>query len=336
MDSSGPTLLPQLALLSDLAKTRVLCALERQELTVSELCLVLRQPQSTVSRLLKQLGDQGWLARRREGTRAFYALDTETLGPAERRVWLLVREQVHDLPACAKDRARLARVLQQRRGRSSLFFAQAEQWQQVRHELYGERFDLHALLGLLDPEWSYGDLGCGGGDIAAALAPFVARVVAVDRSAAMLEAARVRLDGLANVELRSGELERLPVGDGELDAAGLLLVLHHVAEPLAVVREAARVLRPGGRLLVVDMLAHEREELRSQLGHVWLGFAPAQVDRLFANAGFEAVRCNPLPPAPEARGPRLFVASAGLPRVAAPTAEIRSRSRVTNQHKEST
>ena len=106
----------------------------------------------------------------------------------------------------------------------------------------------------------------------------------------MLQAARRRLRDAANVELRRGELEALPIDDGELDAATLMLVLHHLPDPAAVLAEAHRVLKPGGRLLICDMLPHDREEYRQQMGHVWLGFGEDQIRRLLANAGFEKVR----------------------------------------------
>jgi ArsR family transcriptional regulator len=163
---------------------------------------------------------------------------------------------------------------------------------------------------LLDPEWTVGDLGCGTGQVAAALAPFVRRVLAIDRSGEMLQAARRRLRECANVEIRRGELEALPIGDGELDAATLLLVLHHLPGPADALREAARALRPGGRLLICDMLPHDHEEYRQQMGHVWLGFAEEQLKVLLADAGFTGVRFVSLGTSTEAKGPALFVAGA--------------------------
>ena len=112
----------------------------------------------------------------------------------------------------------------------------------------------------------------------------------------MLQAARKRLQGFANVELRRGELEALPIDDARLDAATLALVLHHLPEPERALREVARVLKPGGRLLVVDMLPHERESYRQQMGHVWLGFSDEHVERILDTSGFRSVRTVPLPP----------------------------------------
>ena len=112
------------------------------------------------------------------------------------------------------------------------------------------------------------------------------------------------------MDVRRGDLEALPIDDGELDAALLMLVLHHVAEPALALADVARALRPGGRVVVVDMQPHDRETYRQQMGHVWLGFSEDHVGRLLADAGFARPRVVALPADPKARGPALFVASA--------------------------
>jgi ArsR family transcriptional regulator len=126
----------------------------------------------------------------------------------------------------------------------------------------------------------------------------------------MLEAARRRARDFPNVDVRRGELEALPIQDGALDAATLLLVLHHLPAPVEALAEAARVLRPGGRLLVCDMLPHDREAYRQQMGHVWLGFSEDALRKLLATAGFDRVRIASMPTDPDAKGPALFVAGA--------------------------
>jgi ubiquinone/menaquinone biosynthesis C-methylase UbiE len=311
MAASAPSIFDRMSALSDTTRSRLLLVLEPHELTVSELCAVLQLPQSTVSRHLKVLGDEGWVASRAEGTRRRYRMAPDQLDAPARRLWTLVREQVAGSPGAAQDARRVQGVLARRRTRSQEFFSSAAgEWDRLRAELFGRRVDLLALLALLDERWTVGDLGCGTGQVTAALAPFVRRVVAVDESAAMLAAARGRLADQENVELRRGELESLPVERGELDAAVLFLVLPYLAEPGRALAEAARALRPGGRLLVVDMTPHDREEFRHQMGHLWQGFSREQLREWAEAAGLGALRYHPLPADPEAKGPVLFACAA--------------------------
>jgi SAM-dependent methyltransferase len=303
-------ILEDMAALGDAIRSRVLLALERQELTVSELCAVLQLPQSTVSRHLKTLADAGWVGSRREGTSRFYTLALNGNEAHARKLWSLVRDQVAATPGAAQDARRLATVLSRRRTASQAFVASsAGQWDRLRADLFGADFSPRAIAGLLDSTWTVGDLGCGTGQMAAALAPFVGRVIAVDGSAEMLQAAKRRIRDVENVETRRGDLEALPIDAGTLDAAVLFLVLHHVPAPEAVLAEAARALKPGGRVMIVDMQAHDHEEYRQQMGHVWLGFADDQLQRWMQAAGFTHTRIVALPPGAQAKGPGLFVAS---------------------------
>ena len=308
--NNSPAILDHLSALSDATRSRLLLLLDRHELTVSELCGIMQLPQSTVSRHLKALVDSGWIAARAEGTSHLYAMTRDDLDPPARRLWGLVREQVSATPAALEDQRRLQSALDDRRSKSQEFFASAAgQWDRLRDELYGDRFHLAALAALFDPRWVVGDLGCGTGQVSAAVAPFVSRVIAIDGSGAMLQAAKRRLQRFDNVEVRRGELEELPIDDGQLDAAILTLVLHHVPEPDAALAEAMRVLRPGGSALIIDMLAHDREQYRQQMGHVWLGFSEDVIRRLLADSGFVEERIVSLPPDPRAKGPGLFVAT---------------------------
>jgi ubiquinone/menaquinone biosynthesis C-methylase UbiE/DNA-binding transcriptional ArsR family regulator len=299
-----------LTALSDATRSRMLLLLERHELTVSELCTVLQLPQSTVSRHLKTLADADWVTSRRDGTSRYYTLALDERNSSTRRLWAVLREQVATSVSADQDARRLKGVLARRQTKSEEFFASsAGQWDRLRQELFGRASSLHALPALFDPRWVVGDLGCGTGQTTAAIAPFVARVVAVDRSGEMLQAARRRLRDQSNVDIRRGELETLPISDGELDVAIMMLVLHHVPDPAAVLGEAARVVRPGGRLVVCDMLPHDREEYKQQMGHVWLGFSEDQVARMLSVSGFEHPRIVAMPADPDAKGPALFVAS---------------------------
>jgi ArsR family transcriptional regulator len=306
-----PEIFDRLAALGEPTRTRVLLLLEGRELTVSELCTVLQAPQSTVSRHLKALADAGWIGSRPEGTSRFYGMDREALSDSMRRMWLAVRDELDAAPGAEQDRARLAPVLAQRRSRSEEFFrSEAGQWDRTRDELFGHGFYLLGLPGLLDPAWVVGDLGCGTGHVTESLAPFVSRVVAVDGSEAMLVEARRCLAGRDNVDLRHGELEALPIEDAALDAAVLALVLHHVPDPGRVLREVSRTVRPGGRVLVVDMLPHDRADLAATMGHVWLGFSEEAIGRHLGDSGFEETRFVRLPVDPAAKGPALFAAAA--------------------------
>jgi ArsR family transcriptional regulator len=306
-----PTLLDAFSALADRTRCRMLWLLEQQELTVSELCAVVQLPQSTVSRHLKTLADAGWVASRRDGTSRYYTLTLKDPHEVRARVWALTRADLDGRPGTDQDARRLAGVLARRSETSQQFFAtSAGQWDRLRADLFGDDDLGGALLGLLPAEWTVGDLGCGTGMVLAALAPHVRRVVGVDGSDEMLAAARGRLAGLGHVELRRGALESLPLEDGALDAAIMMLVLHHLPSPVAALTEARRVLRPGGRLLVVDMQPHDHEEYRRQMGHVWLGFSDDQIHRILEQAGFRGVHVTPLPPPAKARGPALFAAAA--------------------------
>ncbi len=307
--ATEPRIYDRLGVLGDEVRSRILLLLEQGELTVSEIQSVLQIPQPTVSRHLKVLAEDGWVASRAEGTSRPYRL--ADLDGSQEALWTVVREEVRESAPVLQDRERARAVRAERRERSREFFAsQAGRWDELRNELFGARSEWLPLLGLLDPRWTVGDLGVGTGHFSALVAPLVLRVVGVDASDSMLEAARHRLDPHDNVELRRGELESLPLDDRSLDLAVMLFVLHYVVEPGEALAEARRVLRPGGRLVVVDMRKHDREGYREEMGHLWSGFSRDQMEGWLEDAGLEQVRHRPLPADPAATGPLLFAASA--------------------------
>jgi SAM-dependent methyltransferase len=307
-------LLARMESLADPTRLRLLRLLERHELAVAELCDVVQLPQSTVSRHLKMLADQGWVRSRSQRTTNLYRMDTGELPSGARRLWLLARDQTEGWATLAQDQLRLARRLEDRRERAERFFAgAAAQWDRLRRELYGDAFGEAALLALLPAGWVVADLGCGTGALTAALAPHVGRVVGVDQSAAMLRAAERRTAALGNVVLKQGRLEALPLPDGECDAALMLLALSYVSDAPRALREATRILRPGGKAVIVDLLGHDQEEFRLRMGQQCRGFEPGDLCRGLAEAGLESASCRALPPEPGAKGPALFLASATRP-----------------------
>lgn len=311
--TATPPVLGHLGTLGDVTRCRLLAVLERREFSVSELCQALQLPQPTVSRHLRVLADDGWVTSRADGTRRPYRR-VDGLAPDQARLWEVVRGELAGDPRLDEDRERADAVLALRRDRSREFFStSADRWDEIRAELYGIRADLLPLFGLVDPSWTVADLGAGTGVLSAALAPFVARVVVVDRSPEMLAAARRRMAAADNVGFREGEVEALPLDDASVDLAVLSLVLHHVADPPRALAEVRRVLRPGGRLVVVDMREHERADMVEEMGHQWPGFGPDRLIEWMSAAGLESGPVVPLPPDPDARGPLLFLQGARRP-----------------------
>jgi len=303
-----------LGALSEPLRLRALRALEREELSVGEVCRVLQVPQSTVSRHLRTLLDSGCVVSRTEGTSTFYRLVLDEMTPQARDVWLALRAPLSETLEAGEDRRRLDAVIAERREDTKAFFGRiAGEWDLVRNELFGDRATLRALLPLLPPTWTVADLGCGTGNAAELLAPCVKRVIAVDQSPEMLTAARARLAGCENVEFREGSLEQLPMGEGEVEAAVCVLVLHHMTDPGLACREMARVLKPGGVLLIVDMIEHDRTSYRHTMGHRWLGFGVTEMIRFLASAGLERTRFLTLAAETNAKGPGLFACTAYKP-----------------------
>lgn len=298
-----------LGTLGDLARLRMLRLLEREELGVGELARALQLPQSTVSRHLKPLFEQGWVTKRPEGTQSLYRMPAGELPTDMRDLWRMSLEHLGSGPACEEDDARLAEVLAARRVDSRTFFGRiGGDWDELRRELFGEAFGSDALLALLPPDAVAVDLGCGTGEAAERLAPVVRRVIAIDREPSMLAAARRRLARFGNVDFREGDLFHPPLKPGEADLAVLMLVLHHVERPADALAAIAPGLRPGGHLLVVDMVRHDRTGYQQTMGHRHLGFSEADLRSWAKPAGLALARHVRLRPDTAGKGPGLFAA----------------------------
>lgn len=306
-----PSVTERLASLAEPVRLRTLRLIAREELGVGEIARVLQLPQSTVSRHLQILGEHGWLDRRRDAARSLVRL-CDPLPDDARTLWEAVSRVADQEPSWSEDDRRLASVLAERDDGRGFFGRVAAGWDQLRTELFGSGFWLPTLLAALPHDLVIADLGCGTGEALAAFAPWVRRVIGVDREPAMLDAARNRLGISENVDLRMGTLEDLPLRDREVDVATCMLALHHVESPERVIAEMARVIRPGGRAVVLDMIDHDRREYRHLMGHRHLGFPPEQLAGWMRSVGFGRVRVTPLAPAGEAAGPGLLLATGDI------------------------
>ena len=286
-------------------RLRILALLADGELSVSEIVQVLGQSQPRVSRHLKLLADAGLIERLPEGQWVFYRLAE---APASERAPAIGRMLAALVPEhdarIALDAARLAAVKAVRaEAAKSYFAANAKSWDRIRALYVDEREVEAALARLFEGERFAAllDIGTGTGRVLECLASRIGRGIGIDTSRDMLAVARARLAaaGLAHCHVRQGDMYALPMLDGSFDAVTLHLVLHYADRPAAVLAEAARVLKPGGRLVVVDFAPHTVEALREQHAHRRLGFSDAEIAEWFAAAGLAArdtvaLKGNPL------------------------------------------
>ncbi len=308
-DNARERWLGWLATLGDVARVRTLRLLEREELGVGELARALQLPQSTVSRHLKPLFEQGWVSKRPEGTQSLYRMRAGDLAPGMRDLWRMSGEHLGARHVYGDDDARLAEVIAARRVDSRTFFGRiGGDWDELRRELFGAAFVPEALLGLLPADAVAVDFGCGTGEAAEWLAPVVGKVIAVDREQAMLAAARKRLKRFRNVEFRQGDLLSPPLKAGEAHLGVVMLVFHHADDPAAMLRAMAPCFRPGGALLVVDMVKHDRAAYQQSMGHRHLGFSEDELARFARGSGFSLRRFTRLRPDTHAKGPGVFAA----------------------------
>ncbi len=305
--------------LADPTRVRLLALLEHEELAVQELMGVLGMAQSRVSRHLGILRDAGLVRDRREGTYVLYRF-VPPEAPAWRQTWALVKEEWARDATAQRDGAALAHVMEARAAASRAFFdAVGPEWDALRKIFHDETLRARAIARLVPPELAAADVGTGTGVLALELARLGLRVVAVDHSPRMLEAAREKLaaEGVESVELRLGEAQALPLRDAEVDAAFAHMVLHYLPSPAEALAEMRRVVRPGGVVVVVDFVLHQSEWMRQELGVRWLGFEAEQLAHWFSEAGLERPRVETFPPASRGRElPATFIASAR--RTAAP------------------
>jgi ubiquinone/menaquinone biosynthesis C-methylase UbiE len=286
-------------------RLRVLALLAEAELTVSDLTDILRQSQPRISRHLKLLVEAGLVERFREGTWAFFRL-AEHGGGADVARALIERLNPGD-QTIARDRERLSSVRQARAAAAQAYFrAHAAEWDRIRKLHVADEAVEDAIRAALSdkPFRSLLDLGTGTGRMLEMFGPDIERGLGLDLSLDMLLLARDRLEraGLRNCSVRQGDIYDLPLANDSFDVVILHQVLHFLDDGARAIREAARVLRPGGRLLVVDFAPHEQEFLRQQFAHRRLGFAPDTVTQWITASGLDPVMHKSLAPEPGSEG----------------------------------
>ena len=286
-------------------RLRVLALLGEAELTVSDLTDILRQSQPRISRHLKLLVEAGLVERFREGTWAFFRL-AEHGGGADVARALIERLNPGD-QTIARDRERLSSVRQARATAAQAYFrAHAAEWDRIRKLHVADEAVEDAIRAALSdkPFRSLLDLGTGTGRMLEMFGPDIERGLGLDLSLDMLLLARDRLEraGLRNCSVRQGDIYDLPLANDSFDVVIVHQVLHFLDDGARAIREAARVLRPGGRLLVVDFAPHEQEFLREQFAHRRLGFAPDTVMQWITASGLDPVMHKSLAPEPGSEG----------------------------------
>jgi ArsR family transcriptional regulator len=281
-------------LLGDPARVRLLLLLEREELSVAELQEILARGQSQISTHLSQLKQAGLIEDRRTGKNIFYSLKPATGAEGKVVVQLMsvLRQAVADIPEAEQDAAALKLVIGKRRDKMRNYFDSLA-GKFGREYLPGRSWEgLAEVLLRLMPPMLIADLGAGEGTFSQLLALRAKRVIAIDNSEKMIEfgGKLARSHGLHNLEYRLGDLESVPIEDGAVDLAFFSQSLHHALHPGKAVEEAFRIVRPGGRIAILDLLRHQFEEAREMYADVWLGFTELELRKFLKKSGFRNVQ----------------------------------------------
>ena len=278
---------------ADPTRLRIMALLREDELSVNEIQQITRMGQSRISTHLRQLEETGLLEHRREGKRTFYRWHSGLVGE-QRKFIEQISAGAEELGDCAADRINLRRVIDQRKNQAQVYFNQVagrfdrsygpgRSWQ-----AFG-----HLLLRMLPP-LTVADLGAGEGLLSELLARSCKKVIAVDNSEKIIEfgAAKAKKNGLKNLEFRLGDLQNPPIQPSSVDLVILSQALHHAADPAQAIAAAARTLKEGGRIMILDLLAHKFEQARELYGDRWLGFAESDLHHWLEEAGLKKIEIN--------------------------------------------
>jgi ubiquinone/menaquinone biosynthesis C-methylase UbiE len=273
--------------LADPLRLRILAAVAEEELTVGEVQEVVESVQSSVSRNLAILRAAGFVQDRKEGTSVYFAMRPDMPDPA-RELFASLQTRLAEIPEVKRDQARLEQCRRRRLQRSRSYFESvAGDWERIRRSYFDDRVTSLAIEKLLPANLTIADIGCGTGSLTFELARFARKVIGIDLSNEMLRRARAvaRERAIVNVEFRQGDIFKLPLEAHGVDAAFCVMVLHFLPEPQRAIAGLCRVTRPGGSVILVDLVQHKQEWLREQMAHQWLGFERPAVERWFREAG---------------------------------------------------
>lgn len=279
-----------LRLLADPTRVRLLLLLDREELSVAELAAITQLAQPRVSTHLSRLKEAGLVSDRRDGVFVYYRIAQNNPDPALEEMWQLLRKNTRD-PLVQQDLERTRQVLRKRGGEGT--WADSVAGDMDRHYSPGRTWEATArgLVHLLDPG-NVLDIASGDGVLAELLATRATSITCLDVSARVAEAGRKRLAAFSNVSFEVGDMHQLPVGDALFDTVLLMHALTYTDNPAQVFREAARALRPGGKLLAVTLENHRHEKAVEPFNHVNLGFTTSQLEALAKQAGLEVQACT--------------------------------------------
>src|SRR6266403_2028115 len=277
--------------LADPLRLRILAAVSEQELTVGEVQEVVESVQSSVSRNLAILREAGFVQDRKEGTSVYFSL-RENMPDASRELFKSLQARLAEIPEVKQDQARLGACRRRRMRQSQGYFESvAGDWERIRKSYFDDRVTSLAIEKLLPSDLTLADVGCGTGSLTFELARFAHKVIGIDLSNEMLRRARAvaKERGTRNVEFRQGDIFKLPLGSGSVDAAFCVMVLHFLPEPERAIAALCRITRPGGSVIVVDLVQHKQEWMRERMAHEWLGFDRPSIEQWFDEAGVASV-----------------------------------------------
>jgi ArsR family transcriptional regulator len=282
--------------LGDETRLRLFHLLLHYELNVNELVLIMQMGQSRISRHLKVLSENDLLRQRRDGGFSYYQVPNNA---SLESLVNFVKNNLSGEETATEDLSRAQAIIKERKNKTRRFFNQiAEHWERLKRDVLGD-LDLAGTVSDEIPVCATAaDLGCGTGELLLKLLSKAETVIGVDHSPQMLKMARLKLDAedvAARSDLRLGELEHLPLRDQEGDAAVINMVLHHIPLPQAGIKEANRVLRPGGTLIIADFAKHSREDIREKFGATWLGFEADDIETWLTAAGFSLLGSRQYP-----------------------------------------